>query len=89
MLQFLLGVAVNFSFFSAVNDYFVFILPCVTDEHHDPDGERGGEERGDDSVSPRGGDQGHASSASSENSGRFVRYKFSPHFLKLKQVGAT
>ncbi|XP_075248993.1 protein unc-119-like [Convolutriloba macropyga] len=55
-------------------------------DHEEEDSERDG-----DSISPRGagGDAGAQQGGSGAGGGRFVRYHFSPQFLRLKQVGAT
>ena len=60
-----------------------------TDEHIDHEEEDS--ERDGDSISPRGagGDAGAQQGGSGAGGGRFVRYHFSPQFLRLKQVGAT
>jgi hypothetical protein len=36
-----------------------------------------------------GQDQGEATDPADPNAGRFVRYHFTPEFLKLRKVGAT
>ncbi len=74
MIYFWLGLQILF-FNNTRDDFFLENLRIFTDFFSQ--------------IMLAGQDQGEATDPADPNAGRFVRYHFTPEFLKLRKVGAT